>query len=230
MPDIMEQEPVPQSMVPNVIIVDGCPTVGPAKLDALTNFVLKKFSTYGSIVHKSVPIGTDGQTKGYMFIVYDSPESAAKAAKEMDKTALDKSHTFCVTLLSDFTKYVDASKQWIPPEKKPYQDVGNIRSWLLNEFARDQYGMIHQDGDKCSIFWHSNVGEIPAEERDSWSEGWIRWSPHGTYLATMHSKGIILWGGDKFDRVGRFAHSNVAHIDFSPNERFVFFCYFCIFE
>ena len=48
-----------------------------------------------------------------------------------------------------------------------------------------------------------------------------KWSPLGTYLATFHGKGVALWGGEKFEKINRFAHPNAEFIDFSPCERFV---------
>ena len=38
------------------------------------------------------------------------------------------------------------------------------------------------------------------------------------YLATFHKPGIALWGGEKFTKRARFLHSDVKHIEFSPNE------------
>ncbi|VDD80514.1 unnamed protein product [Mesocestoides corti] len=217
----MEQEPVMPHLDGNTIIVDGCPVVGKAKADLLKNVLLKKFSAIGEIIYSNLPMNDTEQTSGYMFLTYATPELATKAVKEMNNLALDKAHTLLVTSLSDYSKSINVGKHWNPPEKKPYHDVGNLRSWLLNEFARNQFALLHQNGDKCSIFWHTNSEEIRIEERDDWSEGWIHWSPHGTYLATMHSQGVILWGGDKFERVARFAHRDVGMLDFSPNEKFM---------
>ena len=42
----------------------------------------------------------------------------------------------------------------------------------------------------------------------------------GTYLATLHSQGVALWGGEEFQRIAKFAHPGVQYIDFSPCERF----------
>ena len=47
----------------------------------------------------------------------------------------------------------------------------------------------------------------------------MRWSPQGTYLATFHKQGIALWGAEDFKRLGRFSHTGVSLIDFSPDER-----------
>jgi translation initiation factor 3 subunit B len=40
-------------------------------------------------------------------------------------------------------------------------------------------------------------------------------------LATMHTQGVALWGGQSFDRIHRFPHLDVKLIDFSPNERYL---------
>lgn len=53
----------------------------------------------------------------------------------------------------------------------------------------------------------------------SWTETYVEWSPHGTYLATFHQKGIAVWGGFDFRRLQRFNHPGVQLIDFSPCER-----------
>ena len=52
----------------------------------------------------------------------------------------------------------------------------------------------------------------------NWTETYVRWSPRGTYLATLHKQGVALWGGPEFERQGRFGHNGVQMIDFSPCE------------
>lgn len=47
----------------------------------------------------------------------------------------------------------------------------------------------------------------------------VQWSPLGTYLATMHSKGVALWGGPGFEQLMRFTHWDVQFIEFSPCEK-----------
>lgn len=55
----------------------------------------------------------------------------------------------------------------------------------------------------------------------SWTDTVFKWSPHGSYLTTIHKRGVALWGGPEFSRVQRFAHENVQFIDFSPCETLV---------
>lgn len=58
----------------------------------------------------------------------------------------------------------------------------------------------------------------------SWTESYVAWSPKGSYLATFHEPGIMLWGGLDFARLARFSHAHVKRIDFSPCERFLVTC------
>lgn len=53
---------------------------------------------------------------------------------------------------------------------------------------------------------------MQAEEvykRSFWTESFVGWSPHGSYLATMHRQGVALWGGPSFSRLVRFTHPDV---------------------
>ena len=61
----------------------------------------------------------------------------------------------------------------------------------------------------------------PPPPPQRWTETYVRWSPQGTYLATLHNQGVALWGGEKFERITRFNHSGVQLIDFSPCERYI---------
>jgi len=40
-------------------------------------------------------------------------------------------------------------------------------------------------------------------------------------VVTMHKPGIALWSGERFEKKLRFAHENVKHVEFSPNEEFL---------
>ena len=49
----------------------------------------------------------------------------------------------------------------------------------------------------------------------------FRWSPQGSYMATVHSRGIAIWGGANFGKISRFNHPGVQYIDFSPGEKYL---------
>ena len=66
---------------------------------------------------------------------------------------------------------------------------GSRKSYLLNEEAHDQYAIVFNGGEKVGVF-RNNLPEAQVEEeRDRWTESYIRWSPMGSYMATCHSKG-----------------------------------------
>ena len=40
-------------------------------------------------------------------------------------------------------------------------------------------------------------------------------------MATVHSRGIAIWGGANFGKISRFNHPGVQYIDFSPGEKYL---------
>ena len=55
----------------------------------------------------------------------------------------------------------------------------------------------------------------------NWTDMPEVWSPQGSYLATLHMKGVALWGTPKWKRLQRFQHPGVNGIQFSPKENFL---------
>eukprot|EP00171_Calliarthron_tuberculosum_P011877 IDg11877t1 len=67
-------------------------------------------------------------------------------------------------------------------------------------------------------------------ERQRWSESHVKWSPKGMFMATMHPRGVKLWGRipqenedaeAKWDVIRRFEHPSVMRLDFSPGENYL---------
>jgi translation initiation factor 3 subunit B len=69
--------------------------------------------------------------------------------------------------------------------------------------------MIFKSTLQVSIFLGSVPDPVEKETRPRWTETYIKWSPLGSYLATFHSKGIAIWGGDDFHRIAKFSHPGV---------------------
>lgn len=218
--DVIKEKPTEYDGFDSVIVVDHVPKVGPERLEKLQSVVKKIFQKFGKIRTEHYPM-SDGKTSGYVFLEYACSENALEAVKMANNYKLDKQHTFIVNQFSDFQKYENIPDEWEPPTPKPYKDMGNLRSWLLNNESYDQFSVIYEGGEKTSIF--SNTPNQPAliEERSRWTETYVRWSPQGTYLATFHQKGIALWGGSKFEQIMKFSHPGVQLIDFSPCERYL---------
>ena len=71
----------------------------------------------------------------------------------------------------------------------------NLWHWMMDPRGRDQFVIRYQDATE--ICWN-DAQRTQAEEvykRSFWTESFVGWSPHGSYLATMHRQGIALWGG-----------------------------------
>uniref|UniRef100_T1IVX1 Eukaryotic translation initiation factor 3 subunit B n=1 Tax=Strigamia maritima TaxID=126957 RepID=T1IVX1_STRMM len=219
--DLLIQRPKETDSVESIIVVDGIPQVGPERLEKLQNVIRKMYSKFGTIVSDHYPT-EDNMTKGYVFIEYSSPVNALEAMKTTYGQKLDRSHTFIVNLMSDFDKYnVNVNDDWIKPEPTPYVDRGNLYYWLLNPDCYDQYSVIYNGGSKTSVWLNSLPEATCLQDRDHWTDTYVRWSPLGTYLATFHIKGIALWGGENFEQIMKFSHPGVQYIDFSPCENYL---------
>lgn len=219
--DILETRPKESDSLDTVIIVDNVPMVGPDRLDKLKNIIRKVFSKFGNVVNEYYPDDGEGTTLGFTFLEFSYASDAASAIKTANGYKLDKSHTFVVNSFADFDKYEDVSEDWTPPVVRPFTDVGNLWSYVLEPDSNDQFCVMHAAGEKVEVLQNNATAPKLVQRRDNWTETYIMWSPLGTYLATFHRQGIALWGGEDFARLHRFNHTNVQLIDFSPCENYV---------
>jgi len=221
MPEIMRMKPKESDGVDSVIVVDNVPIVGGDRVDKLKNVIRKIYSKFGKLMNEHYPLDEEQKTKGYIFLEFNNHENALEAVKQTNNYKLDKMHTFNVNLFSDFDKYESIPDQWEPLQSGEYKDQGNLRSWLLDPEANDQFSVIHKGGEEVTIFSNHNPDPVEIQTRPRWTETYVRWSPLGTYLATFHTRGIALWGGEDFHQVSKFAHPGVQMIEFSPCEKYL---------
>jgi translation initiation factor 3 subunit B len=216
----------PDDGLETFVVVDGAPTVAPAKVEMLTKVLKRLFGSVGTIKKDGwfMPMDDSGQkSKGYIFIEYDTPKQADEAVKTYHMKKLDPRHTLLVNKLGDVERYGFAGNvatEYSEPVVEPFKRREHLRSWLTDPQGRDEM-MLHR-GDNVGIFW--NRKSQPPEEivdRHHWTEKYVRWSPKGTHLVSIHRQGLQLWGGASWTRVGRFAHNDVRLVDFSPNENYL---------
>jgi translation initiation factor 3 subunit B len=200
--------------------VDGLPQIPLAKKDKLVNVLIKIISQVFPLEAENVemPFGEDGTSKGFVFVNSPSADIVRSVVTRLDGYKMDKSHTLAIMPLSDIPIYAEAPETFEPPHIEPYQPKEHLKSWLADSMARDQFVTIKSD--EVSVFWNSAAPEA-VHSRPNWSESFVKWSPKGSFLATMHRQGIALWGGQSWSKINRFSHSNVKWIDFSPNETYV---------
>lgn len=65
---------------------------------------------------------------------------------------------------------------------------------------------------QVSMYLHGFQEDDSLFERDNFTDAGVTWSPKGTYLASFHEQGIQLWGGEKFEKIGKFKHYKVRII------------------
>ncbi|KAG8377298.1 hypothetical protein BUALT_Bualt08G0014700 [Buddleja alternifolia] len=181
----------------NIIVVDNLPIVSKKqKFDKLEAMLGKIFTEAG----------------------------AAELAKEkINGYKLGRSsYILTVSMFDDIEKFMKVPEEWPPLETKPYTTGENLQEWLFDEKARDQF-VIRASSD-TEILWNDARQSMPdpVYKRSDWTESFVKWSPLGTYLATIHRQGAAVWGGaTTFNRLMRYAHPQVQLIDFSPGERFL---------
>ncbi|KAK0395195.1 hypothetical protein QR680_001167 [Steinernema hermaphroditum] len=209
-PDINEYEAC-------CIIVFGIPIVGEDRFVKLKNVLGKLFAaTCPKDYRDEYPFDDDGKTKGFCFLFVSDRDAAENAQAILDGHVLDKKHIFKAHLISDLLHMKKPADKFEPPAKRSLVDVGDLWGWLQNEKCHDQFAMQHLSPGQganptVSISWYMH-GQEPqlCLDRQQWTDTVFKWSPHGTYLATIHvAKGVAIWGGEQFTRIMRFEHEGV---------------------
>ena len=125
--------------------------------------------------------------------------------------------------LTDIEKYGREGRieeEYQDPHIEPFQPKEHLRWWLGDQSARDQ--LVIYRGNTVEVTWN-NKKNTPEKivERQMWTERFVSWSPQGTYMASTHSRGVVLWGGQSWLRQMRFPHPDVDLMEFSPGEKYL---------
>ncbi|KAL2917575.1 Translation initiation factor 3 subunit b [Polyrhizophydium stewartii] len=207
----------------HVIVVDNVPIVDQAKEEKLFRVIAKLFKEAGAIQPDGIHMPRDpktGMSKGYLFIEFETPESADKAVVLFSGHRFDKTHTFSVAKFDSVETYTSIPDEFVAPAEETFEPKEHLLSWLTDPRARDQFAMVK--GEEVGVYWN-NKAEVPdrAEARTHWTDAYVAWSPLGRYLVTVHKQGIAIWGGQSWKKIMRFSHPNVKLVDFSPNELYL---------
>ncbi|KAL9076779.1 MAG: hypothetical protein Q9161_000764 [Pseudevernia consocians] len=207
------------------VVVDGLPVVPEDSKPKLVKFLVKQLNKAGKVKEDGffMPVNDKGMTEGYAFVEYQTPQQAIAATKQLNGTAIDRRHTFAINKITDVERYGREGRiddEYQPPKIDDFTEKEHLRWWLGDSNSRDQFVMLR--GENVGVFW--NKKKDPPEnvvDRMHWTESHVQWSPLGTYLATMHARGVQLWGGPHWTRQTRFPHPMCNLIDFSPGEKYI---------
>jgi translation initiation factor 3 subunit B len=222
--DLEEKFAVPEDATfERYVVVDGTPIAPEAKVPVLIKVLTKLLSQAGSVTNFHMPL-EDGKTKGFCFVEYEQPQSVDKAIRALNGKKLDVKHRLFLNKLSDIEKYGSEGAvpdEFTEPSLPPFQETDYLKSWLQDEAGRDQF-LLHK-GDVVGAFWNKKkmAPEPVVEPRHNWTQGFIKFSPKGQYVFSLHPQGVQAWGGKDFKNLKRFSHPNVRLIDFSPSERYL---------
>eukprot|EP01048_Picozoa_sp_COSAG05_P013888 COSAG05_NODE_1522_length_4642_cov_18.667841_2_plen_662_part_00 len=207
-----------------ILLVDGLPVLGEEKYDKLLKFLKTNpnlVKTWGAPPKKvEMPMDDEKKTLGVAFLEFDTPEQASKAMKNAQGYKMDKNHVLKTNLMADYERIINTDQEYAEPKHEEFKEQENLMAWLLDVEARDQF--VLRVADDTQVYWNNAIeGPELNKEQKRWSDSYVRWSPLGTYLATFHHQGILLWGGPSWKKLRKFGIPGVVDILFSPGERYM---------
>ena len=84
-----------------------------------------------------------------------SEEEAKQALAKANNYRLDRSHVFKLSPLDDYHKYMAIPDEEVELKPPPYEPSENLKGWLLDEQARDQY--VVRYNEETEIWWNDAV-------------------------------------------------------------------------
>lgn len=115
---------------------------------------------------------------------------------------------------------------WKAPVRSELKFADDPYYWLADEASRDQFALMWLDTAKekhHEVLW-SDAKRAPALEfagdkdySSVFAQAWnnaltFRWSPRGTYLATVAPRGVRLWSGSKYVYGHGLPHNDVNEV------------------
>jgi translation initiation factor 3 subunit B len=212
-----------------LVVVDNCPKIPGAKFEKLKKVLTKIYGQFGKIEDMELPVDPETKkTSGFALIEFSTEAQARKAVKNTNGWKLDKKHIFAVNHFSDVEKFLAMDENFDEPKASEYAPLAklasrseeNLRAWLADEYFRDQFVVRHES--ETQISWCEPMGaptpcysgERQKAEGKNWCEMYVAWSTSGTYLATFHHQGIVLWGGSAFKKLLRYDAHPFWHLAF----------------
>lgn len=215
--------PLPQqpNSTDNVVVVDCLPLVKDKLVKKLSDvLVTKVLSKIGPVQHFFMPTSDSGETLGFCIAAFETKEQAAAAVAKLDGHQFDKKHKLRANpyaYLEEVAKVPDAFEK---TAENSFQSLENLRWWLSDECGLDQF--VVRYANETEVFWNETLRKPEAiMKKSGMTDSYVAWSTFGSYLATVHGKGVKLWGGEQWKEIHKLAHSGVKVVEFSPQENYL---------
>lgn len=152
---------------------------------------------------------------------------AERALAATNNWPFDASHTLHVYHYEAAKELLATPDEWAAVAPRPHASTLGAEplSWLQDAAARDQF----------FISWHNQLreprnevlwsdarsapavqfagGEYGTRALEAWSSAAsMKWSPQGTYMASLHPQGVRLWSGRDFEYGIGFKHDHVKAV------------------
>lgn len=227
------EAPVFQPEFATAIVVDNLPCAPMEKMPKMKTILADIYLQISKgLTVEDIHMPVDDATRatlGFCFIKCKTMAEAKTAVEITNGSMFGKKNQMRVSLYAELQKLSDLSEEYSGFTKSPFNPRPDPTSWLTDKICRDQFVIRH--GKETEVFWGPVAndeepdmafdGQRQKKEKGSWCESYVTWSPNGTYLATFHNNGILLWGGEDFKEGGRFFHEGVEEIAFSPCENYM---------
>lgn len=181
----------------------------------------------------------EAKTAGICLVEYTSIEHAKMAVEVLQDYTFDKSHILTVTSLErarqlSLGKSLAADNtnagaaEFVAPTPPPFTEPPRAVAWMEDAHQRDEF-VIRAGADTVVHWWDAKQspvvdydGQREKQGGQVWCEYYCHWSPAGSYLATLvPARGVILWSGPHYEKVGRFVAPGVQNVLFSPGETYL---------
>lgn len=164
----------------------------------------------------------------FAIIEFASKEDADKAVASTNGWDFDSKHKLRVFPYEQAKEYLQEpnDSEWKAPPVRELKFASDPYYWLGDEGGRDQFAISWLNSAKekqQEVLW-SDAKRAPALEfagdkdyksvtAQAWSNAQtFRWSPKGTYLATIAGPGVRLWSGSAYCYGHGFGHSGVKEV------------------
>eukprot|EP00559_Dactyliosolen_fragilissimus_P006486 CAMPEP_0184860688 /NCGR_PEP_ID=MMETSP0580-20130426/5538_1 /TAXON_ID=1118495 /ORGANISM="Dactyliosolen fragilissimus" /LENGTH=726 /DNA_ID=CAMNT_0027357897 /DNA_START=433 /DNA_END=2613 /DNA_ORIENTATION=+ len=236
--DPKPQYPILRETFETAVVITNLPKVPAAKVEKLTKVVTRLVSKVGELASCSdsgftgvqLPCDENNNgTLGFAFVEFVTSEDASQALQVLQDYVFDKNHSLKVMPYARALQLKDVEEEkFEQPEPAPFVEKPNTSSWLEDQSQRDQF--VTRFGKDTVVHWcdgrHEPIVDYDGSREKSagvsWCDYYVQWSPKGSYFATLvPARGVILWGGSKYEKLMRFPAPGVEVVLFSPQENFL---------